>query len=110
LAQTAFNDAPEEKITAPPGTDLSTLAAEVSRIDAARRASASGDYDESIRLLERYHQDFPKGALAPDADVVVLEALAAKGDKAEVARRAALVLSRYLGDPHAARVRWLAEH
>jgi TolA-binding protein len=69
-----------------------------------------GDNDESIRLIERYRQDFPKGALAPDADVVALEALAAKGDKAEVARRAALFLSRYPGDPHAARVRWLAEH
>jgi hypothetical protein len=110
LTQTAFKGDSQERVTAPPGADLSTLAAEVSRIDAARRASAGSDNDESIRLIERYHQDFPKGALAPDADVVALEALAAKGDKAEVARRAALFLSRYPGDPHAARVRWLAEH
>ena len=110
LTQTAFKDDSQERVTAPPGADLSTLAAEVSRIDAARRASAGSDNDESIRLIERYRQDFPKGALAPDADVVALEALAAKGDKAEVARRAALFLSRYPGDPHAARVRWLAEH
>jgi TolA-binding protein len=91
-------------------TSSSTLAAEVSRIDTARTANASGDYDEAMRVIERYHRDFPQGALAPDADVVALEAVAAKHDHDEIARRAALFLSRYPGDPHAARVKWLAEH
>jgi hypothetical protein len=90
--------------------DASTLAAEVARIDAARAASATGDNAEAIRLIDRYHRDFPNGALAPDADVVALESMAAKGDRAEIARRAALFLSRYPADPHAARVKWLAEH
>lgn len=90
--------------------DASTLAAEVARIDTARAASATGDYAEAIRLVDRYHRDYPKGALAPDADVVALEALAAKRDRDEIGRRAALFLSRYPADPHAARVRWLAEH
>ena len=88
----------------------SILAAEVSRIDAARSSNAIGDYDETVQLIERYHRDFPAGALGPDADVVALEAVAAKRDRAETARRAALFLSRYPGDPHAARVRWLAAH
>lgn len=88
----------------------STLAAEVSRIDAARAANLDGAPDEAIRLIERYHQDFPKGALAPDADVVALEALAAKRDSAEIARRAARFLSQYPDDPHALRVRGLVEH
>jgi len=91
-------------------TDSSTLAAEVSRIDAARSANARGDYDQAIRGIERYHRDFPDGALAPDADVVALEAVAAKRDRPEAARRAALFLSRYPGDPHTARVKWLAVH
>jgi TolA-binding protein len=90
--------------------DSSTLAAEVSRIDAARSSSARGDYDQAIQSIERYHRDFPEGALAPDADVVALEAVAAKRDRPETARRAALFLSRYPGDPHTARVKWLAEH
>jgi TolA-binding protein len=85
------------------------LAAEVSWIDAARTASLDGNHDEAIRLIERYHRDFPKGALAPDADVVALEAVAAKRDRAEVARRSALFLSQYPSDPHAARVRGLAD-
>jgi hypothetical protein len=90
--------------------ESSTLSAEVSRIDAARTSNARGDYDQAIRRIERYHRDFPHGALAPDADVVALEAVAAKRDQAETARRAALFLSRYPGDPHTARVKWLEEH
>ena len=88
--------------------DPSTLYAEVSRLDAARTAISGGDYDEALRLIERYHGEFPTGALAPDADVVALEAVAAKGDRAEVRRRVLLFLSRYPGDPHATRVKWLA--
>jgi hypothetical protein len=88
----------------------STLAEQVSRLDTARVAIASGDYDEAMRLIERYHDDFPDGALAPDADVVGLDAAAAKDDRAEVARRARSFLARYPNDPHTARVRWLADH
>ena len=100
------NETPRETLLAP----SSTLAAEVSRLDAARTAIAAGAYDEAIRLIDRYHRDFPAGALSPDADVVAIEAEAAKPDQAAVARRAALFLSRYPGDPHAARVKWLADH
>lgn len=103
-------DGSEEVSTEPIPGRASILAAEVSRLDAARASNAVGDYDETIQLIERYHRDFPDGALGPDADVVALEAVAAKPDYAETARRAALFLSRYPGDPHAARVRWLANH
>jgi hypothetical protein len=108
-ARAGSGDSADEPIEAS-ATDSSTLAAEVSRIDAARTANARGDYDQAIRGIERYHRDFPEGALAPDADVVALEAVAAKHDRPETARRAALFLSRYPDDPHTARVRWLAEH
>ncbi len=91
--------------SAPPA---STLAAEVARIDTARTAAALGDYDEAIRLVARYHRDFPRGTLAPDADVVALEAWAAQGNAAETSRLAALFLARYPNDPHAERVRRLA--
>ncbi len=101
-----FNEKLGETLVAP----SSTLAAEVSRLDAARTAIAAGAYDEAIRRIERYHRDFPAGALSPDADVVAIEAEAAKPDQAAVTRRAAAFRSRYPGDPHAARVKWLAEH
>ncbi len=57
-----------------------------------------------MRLIASYNDDFPSGALAPDADVVALEAAAAKHDRPEVARRALRFLMRYPSDPHAARV------
>jgi hypothetical protein len=101
----ALGGAPARREQAP-----STLAAQVSRIDTARVAIASGDYDEAMRLIARYHDDFPEGALAPDADVVGLEAAAAKHDSAEVARRAQSFLARYPNDPHTARVEWLSHH
>ena len=101
----AREDEPAHRAAAP-----STLAEQVSRIDTARVAITSGDYDESMRLVARYHDDFPDGALAPDADVVALEAAATKPDRAEVARRAASFLAHFPNDPHTARVEWLAEH
>ncbi len=98
-----------QDVTGPKGPD-SSLAEEVSRIDAARRANSAGDYDEAVWLIGRYLRDFPDGALAPDAEVVALEAVAAKRDRPEAARRAALFLSRYPDDPHAAKVKRLAAH
>jgi hypothetical protein len=91
----------------PSPSQPSALAAEVARIDTARTVSSIGDHDEAIRLIERYHRDFPEGVLAPDADVVALEAVLAKGDTAEASHRAAEFLSRYPNDPHAPRVRLL---
>jgi TolA-binding protein len=90
------------------GPPRSGLAAEVSRLDAARVAIARGAYDDALRLIAGFHEDFPGGALAAEADVVALEALAGKGDHAEVARRTQSFLTKHPNDPHAARVRWLA--
>jgi len=83
----------------------STLAAEVAALDAARRASAAGRQDEALRLLDHYRYDFPEGELVADAEVVAIEALAAKGDAAEAADRADRFLSRFPNDPHAAKMR-----
>lgn len=87
--------------------DASTLAAEVARIGDARAALSGGDPDRAVRLVEDYHRAFPAGVLAPDADVVALEAWAAKDDRVETAQRAARFLTRYPDDPHAAWVRAL---
>jgi hypothetical protein len=87
----------------------SRLAAEVLRIDAARAVLTGGDPAEATHLIERYHDDFPSGALAPEADVVGLEAAAANHDRSEVIRGARRFLMRYPNDPHAALVRALRE-
>jgi hypothetical protein len=83
----------------------STLAAEVAALDAVRRASAAGRQDEALRLLDRFQYDFPEGELAADAEVVAINALAAKGDAADATQRAQRFLARFPNDPHAADMR-----
>jgi len=85
----------------------STLAAQVALLDAARSAIANGTNAEAYRLAERYRADFPNGELAPEAEVVAIEALVVLGSRAAASERAARFLARYPGDPHAARVKWL---
>jgi outer membrane protein assembly factor BamD (BamD/ComL family) len=94
----------------PSSARSSTLAAEVALLDAVRAKIAAAAYDEALRGVEQFHRSFPAGELAPDADVLALEALAQKGDHSELDRRAARFLARYPADPHAARVRGLTEH
>jgi len=86
----------------------STLAAEVAQLDAARSASRGGDFAEAVRLVDRYHRDFPSGSLAPDAEVVAIEALVDMKDRIAISRRAARFLALYPTDPHAKRVKRLA--
>jgi hypothetical protein len=86
----------------------SSLAEEVARLDAARAASRRGAYDETARLVASYHRDFPLGALAPDADVIAIEAVAKQGDQANLERLCTRFLRLYPADPHAARVRSLS--
>jgi outer membrane protein assembly factor BamD (BamD/ComL family) len=63
---------------------------------------------EALRIADQYRTDYPNGELAPEAEVVAIEALAARGDQPALAARAARFLARYPSDPHAARVGWLA--
>ena len=85
----------------------STLSVQVALLDAARGAIASGALAEALRLAERYRADFPNGELAPEAEVVAIEALVEQGERQPALERAARFLARYPGDPHSARVKWL---
>jgi len=85
----------------------STLAAQVALLDAARSALAGGTFSEALRLADRYHTDFPNGELAPEAELVAIEALLSRGERAPALERATRFLARYPGDPHRARVKWL---
>lgn len=90
-----------------PASASSSLREEVARLDAARTALAIGDFNAVSQTLERYRMDFPKGALAREADLVGINALAEQGDSAEAWRLARRFLSRYPHDVHAARVKQL---
>ncbi len=67
----------------------SALAAEVLALDAARAAALRGESDEALRLIARYHADFPNGSLSADADAVAIETLSAAGRSSAAARLAA---------------------
>ena len=85
----------------------STLSEQVALLDAARSASASGDFAEALHLADRYRVDFPGGELAPEAEVVAIEALVGRAERQAALARAAHFLARYPGDPHTSRVKWL---
>jgi hypothetical protein len=91
----------------PTPSQSSTLSAQVALLDAARTAIAAGALTEALRLSDRYRADFPSGQLAPEAEVVAIEALTLRGERQAASERAARFLARYPGDPHTARVKWL---
>lgn len=103
-------DAPASNAGAVPPSESSTLAREVRWLDAARTACRAGAYDQAVYLVNSYHREFPRGVLAPDADVIGLEAVLEKGDREAVTEQGAAFLARYPTDPHAVRVRrWVAD-
>lgn len=95
--------------SAPVSAPSSTLGAQVELLDAARTAISAGAFGEALGLTAQYQRDFPAGELTPDAEVVALEALAGRGERAALEARAARFLARYPTDPHAARVRALVQ-
>jgi hypothetical protein len=104
LSALAATETPENALKT-----ASTLGAQVSLLDAARTALAAGAFTQTLALTDRYQREFPQGEPGPDAEVVALEALAAEGDGEALTERAARFLARYPTDPHAARVKSLAQ-
>ncbi len=100
----ASASAPAVTIAAP---NASALATEVVALDRARRALAAKDPAEAIRLLDVYERDVPVRVLGPEAQVLRIEAVAARGDRAEAKRLGEQFLLVYPRDPHADRVRRL---
>ncbi len=89
------------------GSGDSTLGAQVALLDAARAAALSGAASEALALTDRFQHQFPRGELAPDAEVVGIEALAAEGERSTLTARIERFLARYPSDPHAERVKAL---
>jgi len=98
-----------EATVSPTYASKPTLADQVRRLDAVRTAYRVGAYNEVIRLVENYHREFPNGVLAPDADVIEIEALVGKQDRAAAARHARAFLAKYPNDPHATMVQQWSE-
>jgi TolA-binding protein len=117
----AADTAPPQPDTAPPQPDTAptsappptqqapapSLADEVTALDTARAALARGDTARALADLDAYERRFPSGVLAPEADVVRIEALFASGDISAARGRAGRFLASHSNSPLAARVREL---
>ncbi len=104
--ESAVSAAPHDR---PPSRALSTLEREVALLDAVRSALTVSDYAGALRLIAQYRREFERGELARDADVFEVEAFAGQGERARAARAARMFLRLYPRDPHATRLRALAE-
>lgn len=85
------------------------LAEQVALLDAVGNAVAQGATDEALRLVAQYHQRFPHGSLAADAEALAIQALAKRGDQEAARERARRFLKQYPNDPHAGSLRAIAE-
>jgi TolA-binding protein len=82
-----------------------SLGEELGAIDRARSALASGNTAEATRALDAYDATFPDGALADEAEVLRIDLLVRKGDRAGARSAARSFLAAHPQSPHAARLR-----
>ena len=86
-------------------TGLPDLDAEVAALSAVKRAISRGDGQRAWRLLRRYDDRFPKGALYQERAVAAIAADCLIGQRARADARSQSFLSRWPDSPLAARVR-----
>lgn len=75
----------------------------------ARTALRSGNSESALEKLEAMGGQFPDGVLVQEREVLVIEALAKAGKRAEASSRAAAFLRTYPTSPHAAKMRGFVE-
>lgn len=102
----AASDAPVAAPEAPSAasTSTSTLLAEVAALADARRALASGDAAESLRLLDVHDRRFDPPALSAEATILRIEALVAVGRIDEARGLATRFVTAHPDSPYAQRV------
>lgn len=84
------------------------LGAEVQALDRARAAMQAGRPEAALRALGAYEREFATGALAPEARVLRIEALARAGRHAEARALGQQFLTHHPSSPLAQRVRSIA--
>ena len=82
---------------------------ELALLDRARAEIAAGDAARALRDLDEHDRAFPSGALAPEAAVLRIEALAAAGDDRAALAAADRFLAAQPNSAQSRRVRSLAE-
>jgi hypothetical protein len=85
------------------------LRRELSLIDEARHAVASGHAQDGLRALDRYDLRYPQGRFGPEATALRVEALLKLGRRAQAVALSDALLRTAPTSPAAARVRRLLE-
>jgi hypothetical protein len=93
--------------TSPPPTDSRALAAEVQRIDQARRALEGGDAPRALGELAAYQRERELGVLDREATLLAIRAHQALGDRDRARDLARRFLAAHPNDAHAPRLRAL---
>lgn len=83
------------------------LAEQVAALDRARGALESGDATSAIGLVDAYEAHYPSGAFLQEAELLRVQSLYKKGDRAPADAAAKRFLDAYPKSPHAGRVRAL---
>jgi hypothetical protein len=99
------SSAPAEK----PKTPSASVAEAIALLDAARKALDSGDMAGAVSQLDRYDGRFPKGPLRPEADLLRIETLVRRGDRAAARALADALAIQLPGSAHAQRARDLVD-
>jgi len=89
-------------------TGDSSLAEQVQSLDRARVALAAGDSSSALREIAHYRAAWPDGVFLTEASVLEIEALAARGERAKAATRAADFVAAHPDSPQAERLRALS--
>jgi hypothetical protein len=90
----------------PPQT---SLALELSSLDRARAALASGDATRALAEVDRHERAFPAGSLGPEAQLLRIDARLGRGETASARTLARRLLARDPSGPYAQRLRTIAE-
>jgi len=100
--------APQEPATGPAAhPPEESLLGEVGWLDRASNSIRSGDVEKGLQMLDEYKVRFPSAVLAPESQVLRIEALVRKGDRAGATRLGEAFLARTPQSALAARVRSL---
>lgn len=100
---------PREELVKPPTAEAPTnskgLGRELVALDSARLRLAKGDTSGALGALDEYARRFPNGRLAPEAEVLRIDALAKAGRTEAAKTRATTFLRNNPGNVLAPRVR-----
>ncbi|WP_437284096.1 hypothetical protein [Sorangium sp. So ce406] len=96
---------------APPPAQAAALARDELLREARRlaeiRAALARSPEASLSLLDEHRAEFPEGRLAPEREIIAIDALVRRGRADQARARAEAFLAHFPASPHAERVRRL---